>query len=297
MPRPIFRLNQSKEFLQVKSRLSSGGVFLRSDAIIVFVCGAQTSKSGPKVARDVFLEYASQHLKKYRFFRAEEVFDPFLEKSDKDLLTLEDALAKYSDCIMLICESESTFAELGAFVIKEDLVKQVLIINSRNFFGVKSFINEGPIKRADKKSTFRPAIYTRLDAILTSAPDIAERLGRIERHNRKKIDLNSKEKSKDMSRYRLMLTADIVRMFSPIKTSELVDILNSIYGNIHTQFELELALLCGLKIIEKNGDWLTNGENNTEFFFFYTPIDQSLLRASIVRYYFRNDRARLSLLK
>ena len=105
------------------------------------------------------LEYARNHFTNFRFFRAEEVFPALNEGHGNDLLTIEDQIGNYSDCIAIICESESAFAELGAFTLKEELVKQVLVINDERFKSSTSFITQGPIARANVKSQFKPAFY------------------------------------------------------------------------------------------------------------------------------------------
>lgn len=64
-----------------------------------------------------------------------------------DTLTFEELLAELSDEIIIIVESVGTICELGAFTVKEEYVKKLLVINDKNHKDDKSFINEGPIAK------------------------------------------------------------------------------------------------------------------------------------------------------
>lgn len=64
-----------------------------------------------------------------------------------DTLTFEELLAELSDEIIIIVESVGTICELGAFTVKEEYMKKLLVINDKNHREDKSFINEGPIKK------------------------------------------------------------------------------------------------------------------------------------------------------
>jgi len=123
MPLPPSLILQSRPATEIQRFLQTQKPLLRADSFIVLLCGAMKSEHRPSPVRDVLHKYAIKHFKEFRFFRAEEVFEALRGSTSKDLLTIEDQIGDYSDCITIICESESAFAELGAFTLKEDLVR------------------------------------------------------------------------------------------------------------------------------------------------------------------------------
>lgn len=146
------------------------------------------------------MQYAQKHLKNYNFFMADTFFDFFHNRENKDLLSLEDKLAQYSDCIILVLESESAYSELGAFAIKDELAKIMLVINDKQFLKSKSFISLGPVAKVDRVSKFSPTIYTDLKSILSIMPEISTRLKKLKKRRITKINIRSYEEfSKNIS--------------------------------------------------------------------------------------------------
>ena len=62
-----------------------------------------------------------------------------------DSLTFEELLAELSDKIIIIVESYGTVCELGAFTVKDEYMKKLLVINDQKFSTEPSFINEGSV--------------------------------------------------------------------------------------------------------------------------------------------------------
>lgn len=290
-------------FATLKQCVQQAGALRKSDARIVFVCGANQTKTGEKSRRAWFMEYAKKHLASFRFFLAEDVFDALGGSTAEDLLTIEDRLGDFSDCIIIFCESESAFSELGAFTLKNELVKQVLIVNDRKFRAEKSFINRGPIARADKHSRFKPVIHADFGAILKSAAAIKERLeAKIPHRRDQRIKFNKFSRFSELdAKDRLFLIADFVHLFGPITTSELVGILSDILGIPITSMDTELALGRSLGLFRHvagaHGKFLASpvGEVFSFFGFDFSLFRPADLRAQVVRYYFHNERERLIL--
>jgi len=287
---------QSRPAEDIRAFLATKKLLLKIDSLIVFLCGAIKSEHHPLPVRDVLLEYARKHFKDFRFFRAEEVFQALSEGHGNDLLTIEDRIGKYSDCIVIICESESAFAELGAFTLKDELVKQVLIINDERYRNSKSFITQGPIARANQKSQFKPAVYANYEAVLKSAVEIHARLQKIRRDKRHAVSLATAADFKAAQpKLRLLFLADLVHIFFPISVKELEHLLQSFYGAGFSEINLELALLEGLGFIRKTKEgWLCYARNETSFFYDYYPgLRMPKLRAGVIRHYFKRDRNRM----
>lgn len=244
------------------------------------------------------MEYARKHLSHINFFMAEQIFSIFLE-SNYDFLTIEDRLADYSDCIIIVLESNGAFAELGAFTIKDELAKIVLVINDYEFKKSDSFINYGPIAKVNQISKFKPTIYTNLNSILSIAPDIGERLEKIERKKNKRIDLSSFEKFNLCSaKVKMLFILDLIALCSPINYRELIDLLKSLYGDENFEIKIDISLLEALKLIHRtdNGYYVRNIVDKNMFYEF-KGINEVFVRALIINYYHKYYRDKLKLLK
>ncbi len=113
----------------------------------IFLCGADINNSSTarfKVAQ-LFEDWWSKYF--FRIYYPEDIFDELLYSSEsKDLLSLENLLAKSVDVIIMIPESPGSFAELGAFANDENLRKKMICILDIKYKKNKSFINQGPVK-------------------------------------------------------------------------------------------------------------------------------------------------------
>jgi hypothetical protein len=245
------------------------------------------------------LNYAKKHYGMTRFFRAENILDTLRRSSRADLLTLEDKIGEYSDCIIIVCESESAFAELGAFALSDKLVRQLLVVNDQRYRESQSFINLGPVARANLKSKFKPTIYADFRAILRSVVEIDERLKSIPGTYRKSVPLASVQEFRTAtSKCRVLFLADLIHIFGPITPTELTLILKALYGDESFDVDLEVGLLRSLRFIERSKeDWLRCAPREPSFFYDYCGVECTMLRASIVRDYFQKDPARLRLLQ
>lgn len=279
---------------RLRKSLQDGPVFLRADAVFIFLCGANKSPEMPHPVRDVLLEYARKHFTSFRFFKAEEIFEALSGESKTDLLTLEDKIADYSDCVIIICESASAFAELGAFTHSNQLVKQVLIINDRKFRDASSFITRGPVAKANKKSKFKPVLYADFKYVLQSAVEIKMRLDTIERVNRKSSSLASEADFRNTRpKHRALFLADLIHLLSPTRLSEVVEVLRFLYGESHFDIALELALLRSFGLVKHDDGWLCYTPLEPAFFYDYADTNSVLLRSMVVRHYHQNYRDRL----
>ncbi len=270
-------------------------LILKKGSTFIFTCGAQPNEKNPK-GRDRIMEYASQNLKSHNFFMAEDIFKG-LGDHKLDLLTIEEILADYSDCIIIVLESESTFSELGAFTMHEDLVKNVLVVNDEKFRKSDSFIKNGPLKKLDEKSQFRPVIHVKFDNFSRCFLEIEERLSGIKREKGKSknftnLEAYNKSKSKD----RLVFILDLISIFSPITTKELINLLNYLYGGDSFDINLILAFLNSLNLIHSVDKYHIRSTKDSKLFYTYNVIDIKKIRASILQNYYKNSRKRYRLL-
>lgn len=128
---------------------------------MVFVCGGTTSDRDPDnwTRRDTFFriidDSTSTHktdagLDRHNYKKAETIDGFLFREHYKDWLTLELDIARISDVTMLFCESPGSFAELGAFVIDQEIVQSLLVIIDQDKFERSSFIRHGIIAFLEK---------------------------------------------------------------------------------------------------------------------------------------------------
>ncbi len=274
-----------------------GRTYLTTSSILVFTCGARPSNSLPG-GRDRLMQYAQKHLTEYNFFVAESFFDLFQNRQGKDLLSLEDQLAKYSDCIIVVLESESAFSELGAFAIKDDLAKIMLVINDKAHLGETSFISLGPIAKIDKISKFGTTIYTNIKSILSAAPEITQRLSKIKKGKIIKISVRSYDEFTTISpKIRMVFLLDLLSLLQPLSHQELISVLKEVYGP-HNSYDVnvELSLLMALKMIQQlDGYYVRKAGDYGRFIKFY-PLNETSLRAQIINHYHKYSKFRASIL-
>ena len=288
---------QSSPVVELLYSIRQRTTYLRKDARIVFVCGANSTENLIS-NRETFLDYADKHFPEFRFFKAEEVFEAIESSTENDLLSIEDDLGKFSDCIILVCESESAFAELGAFALSQKLAKQLLIINDQRHAASHSFINLGPIKKSDRVSNFKPAIFTDFSAILRSASEIKERLHRIPHKKRQAVEISEVQFNRIERKLRLLLIADLINLLGPISLGELVAFTKEFSTSNSIHLSTELALGIGLGLFREFRDkdthrFFFHSTNETTHLFDYSGINRASIRSSIYRIYRQRHRVRL----
>ena len=134
---------------KLKSFLELSKPTLTADSIIVFVCGADPSNP-TKRGRTTLMDYVKKNLKHFRFFRAEEVFSILGDENVIDLLTIEEYLADFSDCIILIIESKLIF-DLPCFLLQCDTENSSILAPRLWLFNM---ISESMNQSFDFKSNF-----------------------------------------------------------------------------------------------------------------------------------------------
>jgi hypothetical protein len=236
-------------------------------------------------------------LKQFRFFEAEKVIMSLSEKKE-DLLSIEGKLSQYSDCIIIVLESEGAIAEAGAFAFLEKIARIVLLVNDGRFKKEESFINLGPIAKIEKISKFGKTIYTNMRSILKAGPEIAERLSKIERHKRKSYNLGSLEEIDACPpKVKMLFIADIISLFSPVKYGDIIRILKCCYGEKYVDINVELGMLTALNLIDHTGEYFSRSNHEKGLFFEFEDEELIRLRSKVVNYYSKYSRERMPILR
>lgn len=281
----------------IKSAIVASKTYLKKDANLVLACGKKPNPNYPG-GRDRILDYAKKHLDKFHFFIAESVFELFGKNDDIDLLKLEENLLDFCDCILVVLESESTYAELGAFAIKPKLAKNMLVINDLDFEESQSFISLGPLAKINKISRFRPVIYTDLKSILRVATELSQRLLKIEKKYNKRYNLKRfREFQKAPAKVRLLFLLDMITFFQPLTHKEIISILKTYYGDKKFKINLELHLLNALGLATTIEGYYIRPLDNQRLFFAYHGLNEISVRSDVINHYHKYSRERASILK
>ncbi|OEA20985.1 hypothetical protein BBM55_06220 [Vibrio parahaemolyticus] len=219
---------------------------------LLFVCGGD-----PKYCkrRGEIENYLSRHAKHLLTFRAEYAWETISNtQSDVNALELEEWLADLSDAVIIIVESFGTVAELGAFSLSKPLRSKLLPILDRQYENDESFVNTGPVRWVDRDSVYSPTIYANFDTILTSIPEILERIDSA----RPKF-YNSREGSKTIGNFlftkkeMLFVIIIIVTSIGPVDSDNIVDICKKSFGIRNKadidEIELLISLCVALEIV------------------------------------------------
>ncbi len=275
---------------------ASEGIFLDNDSLVIFTCGA--SRTPDASAREHLLDYAKRFFKHGTFFKAEDVFRALLRSKKDDLLTIEHRLADYSDCVIIINESAGTLAELGAFASSEKVIEKLIVVNPREYRSDDSFINLGPIAKADRISMFGKTIHVDLASISLHFGTILKRIeDKVLRKKRLKVDFSKTSAWKTkMGKHRLLLLQDILNLFSPATRKEVLCIMKTCFPGQYVKFDIELALLVATRKVYKINDlFITSPECSQHSY----DVDRRTwlgLRKKILDTYRSADKSRLEYL-
>ncbi len=280
----------------IKNCINNNNLLLLKDAIMIFVCGAMPNDNNP-TARDSFLKYAYLHHPTYNFFKAEEYFKIADKNGKIDLLSIEDNIAKYCDCLIIFVESASSIAELGAFANSDELSRIMLVINNKEYANSNSFISFGPIAKINKVSDFKPVIHADMKSVLTKISDINNRLLKIKRKNARRVNISTYKKfTYSTPKIRLLFLYELISLFSPLSFGELIDILRFIYNKNNYNIRTEINLLLTLKLIENQNNYFYTNYYKHQYFFRYEGINIVSVRASNINHFHKYSRDRLTLL-
>ena len=269
---------------KLASSIQSKKTRLKSDSNIILVCGAATPKQGQS-HRDILLAYGEKNLRRYKFYQAEKAFEALGSLEKKDLLSLEGEFSKYTDCIIIILESQGAFAELGAFAMKDEIAEILLLVNEKKYEKEKSFINLGPITKTDSSSKFGKCIYIDFDRLLLSAGEIEKRLNsEFKRLSNKFYNLSTFEDLKEQNhKIKMLFYCDLIALFSPISQFEFICILRGIYGDENSfTTRIELGMLEALNLIKKQKlgqESIYCRSLNDKFYFYDFSLNLDSLRS------------------
>ncbi len=225
----------------------------------VFLCGANKIDKSISERREAIIEFSKKHLSHTQFFLAEKIFKTLQKEGHKEnILDVEHHISKFADNIVIILESPSAFAELGAFAHKE-LREKLIIINDKQYVSEESFINLGPIKAIEEHSGKHKIIHYKMssdgikrrDAIGDVFDPLYKLLKDPIKGRASAVKIESCDPSKTFDKYSAMFIHDLIYFTGPIFPKELVEVLKIIFGDNSFDLKKHLAILAAFESLSR----------------------------------------------
>ncbi len=262
----------------LKKGINSSKVLMPSNVSkFVFLCGANKSLHEISERRKALIDFSRVNLPHTHFFLAEKMFKTLKEEGHKgNILDVENLISDFSDNILIILESPSSFTELGAFS-HDKLRNKLVVINNSLFKNEESFINLGPIKAIEESSGKGHIIYYKMnpdgvhkrDAIGDTFHSIYEIFKDPIKVSNKAVDLDSLNPAKNFDKRSAMFLHDLIYLSGPILHKELIEILKIIFGSeSFNKVAHLLAILSSFESIERNSSGLYKSKHNKTFYEF-----------------------------
>ena len=252
---------------------------------LLFLCGANKRPGIVSARRAAINEFIRKYKLDWEVVFAENVFNS-IGNLKSNALDVEHTLTKFSDIILIILESESAFAELGAFTHTRNRNK-IFVINDELYRGSESFINVGPLK-AIREINNNSILYYRMkkDGVIR-----VDGIGAIFNSLSKNLDktqINSKIAIKkifipsDLNKYSIFFIHDIIFIFHSLTRKEIILLLESLLGECdYSNVSICLAVLTGVKFIKsKNVDKESYYSSNRRDTFFRIEKNMYFLAAT-----------------
>ena len=232
--------NLRDKFLSLRDFISKSRVLTpKNVSKFVFLCGANINNTTISARRRAIMEFAKKKLPHTQFFIAEEMFSTLQKEGEKNnMLEIENEISLFTDNIVVVLESASSFAELGVFSHDKELRKKLIVINDSKFRDSKSFIKMGPLKAIEEISGKDHIInykmnedgVCRLDSIGDIYTPLSEILKKPIQGRSSSVKLNECDPSINFDKKSAMMVHDLVYFSGPILHKELVEVLSLIFG-------------------------------------------------------------------
>lgn len=129
-------------------------IHVQAPSAVLFLCGGQYSNISapiPLSLRDAFLKISDNPATRGKLIvQAEDIkFADVFAEHYNDFLQFETDLAQITELILLFCESEGSFTELGAFAMVEEIASRLLVVVRDKYWSSDSFIKHGPLRQLE----------------------------------------------------------------------------------------------------------------------------------------------------
>lgn len=267
----------------LRQSIDSGRVLYPANlSRFVFLCGANKTKDEISERRKALMEFAKRNLPDTHFFIAEKIFSTLQQEGHKgNLLDAEHLISDFSDHVLIVLESPSAFAELGAFS-RPPLREKLVIINDSRYKGRDSFINLGPIAAVKESAESDKIIYYKMcdDGVIVRDA-IGETFARIHDLFKDPISGTAKPAKLDdlhpghkFNKLSAMFLHDLIYMAGPLLHKEIIEILIKIFGKaVFNNVSHLLAILCAFNSLHRNASGLYKSSRVHLYYKYRTDID------------------------
>lgn len=287
-----------RALLNFKAAIHRNGVWCpKEDIQFVFLCGANIDEKTPSKRRQDLIDFSLHQIPHTKFFLAETIFN-HLDGYNSNLLDIEHDLSSFSDYIIIVLESESAFCELGAFAMREELRRKLIIINDCEFKASKSFIKRGPIDAIVESAGQERILYYKMDKngkvfgdrigdIYRPLYDLINKVPSYRRRRAENIDPTG-----SLTKNSLRFIFDLVYLMGPITLEELSRIIKILFiKSADKKMRNLLAVLLAFKEVQKiNTDYFVVDKERKLFYEY--DFDCYLLKTAFKNMYYKYDKLR-----
>lgn len=220
---------------------------------IVFVCGGNEAHH----MRPLFRQHVETNSPQFDIFHPEFAMENLFTSNLSepfDIADFESSIGSLSKAIVIFPEAAGSFAETGYFSAIPELAKKTILVLDAEYQGYDSFISQGPAKKIEELSIFRPALH-----MSYKTPDFDLVIRRV-----KKFPISSTRKQltwdklSDLENFeRFCLVHEIVSFMSIATIDDIEFILRGLsdsHLSVH-QFHQITSILVGSKYLETYGDY------------------------------------------
>ncbi len=220
---------------------------------IIFVCGGNK----PRHMRPLFRAYVEANAAEFDIFHPEFAMENLLTSNLSepfDIADFESSIGNLSKAIVIFPEAAGSFAETGYFSAIPELAKKTILVLDANYQGYDSFISQGPAKKFEETSLFRPVLQ-----MSYKRPDFDLVIRRIKKFplssNRKQLTWSKLSDLDDFERF--CLIHEIVDFMSLATLDDVEFILRGLSESHLSlkQFHHITSILVGSKYLETYGQY------------------------------------------
>jgi len=254
------KINILDKIVALRKAISNSKVYAPPHiSTFVFLCGANQSHDEISERRKALMKFADSNLPHTQFFLAEKMFATLRDEGHKgNILDIEHKITQFADYVVIVLESQSAFAELGAFSHSE-LRNKLIIINDSAFTTAKSFINLGPLKAIEEASGKERILsyqmtsdgIFRRDAIGDVYSDLYGLLGAPQSKRSTPLRLKDCNPATNINKYSAMFVHDLVYLTGAINNKELAVIATQLFGHADFKLSEHMAILTAFGSLER----------------------------------------------
>ncbi|CAI3803955.1 hypothetical protein JAMGFMIE_03498 [Rheinheimera sp. MM224] len=249
----------------------------------VFLCGANKATSEVSERRTAVIDFARKQLPNTKVLLAEEMFKTLkIEGHKGNILDVEDLISKFSDFIIIILESPSAFAELGAFA-NPQLRDKLIIINDEQYRTSESFINLGPIAAVEENSGTERVIHYRMnsnginvrDSIGDIYPELYDLLSKPVAVKDSAINIHTLDPSLVFDKKSVLFIHDLIYILGPVTHKELIEAVKLIFGVRNHKYVVHIiAVLKAFGSVSKDDNDRYKSAVNSLYFSYKFDLDK-----------------------